>query len=98
VEILPVYESVPVKARKEEVLEKLASGEVQCITFGSSSTVTNFLSLIPAATLQQYPALKLACIGPVTAATLEQAGLTCHIQPEEYTIPGLAAALVKDLV
>jgi len=97
VDILPVYETVPVKTRKEEVLEKLAAGEIQCITFGSSSTVTNFLSLIPVATLQQYPALKLACIGPVTAATLEQAGLTCHIQPEEYTIPGLAAALAASL-
>jgi uroporphyrinogen III methyltransferase/synthase len=97
VEVLPVYETVPVKTRKEEVLEKLAAGEIHCITFGSSSTVTNFLSLIPVATLQQYPALKLACIGPVTAATLEQAGLTCHIQPEEYTIPGLVAALAENL-
>jgi uroporphyrinogen III methyltransferase/synthase len=97
VDVLPVYETVPVKARKEEVLEKLEAGEIQCITFGSSSTVTNFLSLIPAATLKRYPALKLACIGPITAATLEQAGLVCHIQPEEYTIPGLAAALAKNL-
>jgi uroporphyrinogen III methyltransferase/synthase len=97
VDVLPVYETVPSKARKEEVLEKLEAGEIHCITFGSSSTVTNFLSLIPAATLKQYPALKLACIGPVTAATLEQAGLTCHIQPEDYTIPGLAAALVENL-
>jgi uroporphyrinogen III methyltransferase/synthase len=97
VDVLPVYETVPSKARKEEVLEKLETGEIHCITFGSSSTVTNFLSLIPAATLKRYPALKLACIGPVTAATLEQAGLTCHIQPEDYTIPGLAAALAENL-
>jgi uroporphyrinogen-III synthase len=33
----------------------------------------------------------------VTAATLKDAGLTCHIQPEEYTIPGLAAALAEHL-
>ena len=96
-DVLPVYETVPVETRKEEVLEKLAAGEIHCITFGSSSTVTNFLALIPAETLKQYPALKLACIGPVTAATLEKAGLTCHIQPEDYTIPGLAAALVEKL-
>ena len=98
VDVLPVYETVPGNtARKEEILEKLEAGEIHCITFGSSSTVSNFLSLIPAETLKRYPALKLACIGPVTAATLEKAGLVCHIQPGEYTIPGLADALIKQL-
>lgn len=97
IDVLPVYETVPSNSRREEVLEKLDAGEVHCITFGSSSTVANFLSLIPAKQLKQYPGLKLACIGPVTAATLEQAGLTCHIQPEEYTIPGLAEALLTQL-
>lgn len=97
VDVLPVYETVPGTARRQEVLEGLAAGEIQCITFGSSSTVTNFLSLIPVETLVNYPELKFACIGPVTAATLEQAGLVCHIQPREYTIPALVAALAEQL-
>lgn len=97
VRVLPVYETVPSGARREEVLAKLEAGEIQCITFGSSSTVTNFLAQIPAETLKIFPGLKLACIGPVTAATLEAAGLTCHIQPAEYTIPGLVQALVEGL-
>ena len=97
VDVLPVYATVPGAARRDEVLAKLDAGEIQCITFGSSSTVLNFLSLIPAAALRRYPDLKLACIGPVTAATLEKEGLTCDIMPEEYTIPGLVAALTKQL-
>ena len=97
VDVLPVYETRPSQARKDEVLAKLEAGEIHCVTFGSSSTVTNFLSLIPVETLQQHPQLKFACIGPVTAATLEKAGLTCHIQPGEYTIPGLARALAEKL-
>ena len=97
VDILPVYETLPSASRREEVLAGLEAGDIHCITFGSSSTVTNFLSLVPVDTLKRYPNLKLACIGPVTAATLEQAGLTCHIQPEVYSIPGLVAALVKEL-
>lgn len=97
VDVLPVYETVPSQARREEVLEKLVGGEIHCITFGSSSTVENFLSLIPAETLRDHPEVKLACIGPVTAATLEKAGLPCHIQPEDYTIPGLVAEMVKKL-
>jgi len=97
VDILPVYETLPSDARREEVLEKLEAGEIQCITFGSSSTVTNFLSLIPKETLRRFPDLKFACIGPVTAATLREAGLTCHIQPPEYTIPALARTLAEEL-
>ncbi len=97
VRVLPVYDTIPAGARKDEVLAKLEAGEIHCITFGSSSTVTNFLALVPAETLKKYPAVRLACIGPVTAATLEKAGLACHIQPADYTIPGLARELAEKL-
>ncbi|MDL2316186.1 uroporphyrinogen-III C-methyltransferase [Desulfovibrio sp. OttesenSCG-928-A18] len=96
-DVLPMYETLPDGGGREELLERLAAGEIHCITFGSSSTVSNFLSLIPAQTLRACPGLKLACIGPVTAGTLRDAGLECHIQPEDYSIPGLVQALVRDL-
>ena len=63
------------------------------LVFGSSSTVENFLSLIPAATLKAHPEVKLAAIGPVTAETLQKHGLTCNIMPMDYTIPALVDAL-----
>ncbi len=97
VDVLPVYETVPCAERRDEVLKRLQAGEIDCITFGSSSTVENLLGLIPAEELRQYPNLRLACIGPITAKTLREAGLTCHIQPKEYTIPALAAELVQKL-
>ncbi len=97
VDALPVYETRPSGQRKDEVLAKFEAGEIHCITFGSSSTVTNFLSLIPADTLKKYPAVKFACIGPITAATLEKAGLPCHIQPADFTIPALARELAERL-
>ena len=34
-------------------------------------------------------------IGPITADTLREYGLTPHIVAEEHTIPGLVAALEK---
>ena len=95
VHVLPVYETAPCEKEKEVVLKALAEKRLDFITFGSSSTVTNFLSLIPAETLRQHPEVRLACIGPVTRKTLEQAGLDCHIQPEEYTIPALVDALIQ---
>ncbi len=93
VDVLPIYETKPAGARKEEVLEELGNGRIHCITFGSSSTVDNFLSLIPVETIKQYPDVKLAAIGPITAKTMQKHGLDCHIQPEEFTIPGLIEEL-----
>jgi uroporphyrinogen-III synthase len=37
----------------------------------------------------------VACIGPITRATALGRGLTTQIMPEEYTIPGLARAIVS---
>ena len=95
VDVISAYETIPAAARKDEVLERMQAGTLDCITFGSSSTVENFLSLIPAETLREHPDVRLAAIGPVTAKTLEAHGLPCHIMPEEYTIPALVQALVS---
>ncbi len=98
VTILPIYETKPADTRKDEVLQELEQGRIHCITFGSSSTVDNFLSLIPKDTLKKYPQVQLAAIGPVTANTLQQKhGLPCHIQPESFTIPALVNTLVETL-
>lgn len=97
VEVLPIYETRPSHGRREEVLEMLDNGEIQCITFGSSSTVENFIELIPAAKLKEYPALKFACIGPITAKTLDKYGLHCDFQPTDYTIPALVDILAQKL-
>ena len=97
VAVLPVYETKPCATAKGKVLDALDKGRLDCITFGSSSTVDNFLDLVPADTLRQYPAVKLACIGPITRKTLETYGLECHIMPDDYTIPGLVDALVAQL-
>ncbi|SDF75661.1 uroporphyrinogen-III C-methyltransferase [Desulfovibrio legallii] len=93
VDVLPAYAAVPAAHNQETVLRCLEEGRLDCVTFGSSSTVENFLALIPAATLKAHPETQLAAIGPVTAQTLAAHGLPCHIQPAEYTIPALVAAL-----
>lgn len=92
-DVISAYETVPAASRKDEVLDRLNEGTLDCVTFGSSSTVENFLELIPAATLKEHSATRLAAIGPVTAETLRKNGLEPHIQPEEYTIPALVEAV-----
>ncbi len=68
------------------------------ITFTSSSTVENFLRLLPQK--EQSACLnnaKLASIGPITSGTLRRHGLTVDIEAREYTIPALVAAIVESL-
>ncbi|MBU1003980.1 MAG: uroporphyrinogen-III C-methyltransferase [Proteobacteria bacterium] len=97
VTVLPVYETGLNEGGPEKLIAKLDAGEVHYVTFSSSSTVENFFQLLAPEKLRQYPGVKLACIGPVTAKTLAEYGFTPDIQPEDYTIPALAAALAADI-
>ncbi|HSJ56764.1 MAG TPA: uroporphyrinogen-III synthase, partial [Anaerolineae bacterium] len=70
---------------------------VTVATFTSSSTVHNLASMARAAGLRLPAALTgatVACIGPVTADTARDEGLTVDIVAEEYTIDGLIQAIV----
>ena len=79
----------------ETMLTRLESGDIDCLTFTSSSTVKNFKQLLPP---DKFNALirktTVACIGPITAETAESLGFDVHVIAREYTIPGLYAALV----
>lgn len=97
VDVLPVYETVLTQEDGAEIVDLLEKGRLQYLTFSSSSTVDNFFALVPADTLRPYvgQSLKICCIGPVTAKTLEKYGFTPDIMPEDYTIPALVDALVR---
>jgi uroporphyrinogen-III synthase len=71
------------------------------ITFTSSSTVKNFVSLLgirsaSAALKKQalHHGVHSASIGPVTSATLRQFGLPVDIEAKTFDVPGLVAAIV----
>ncbi len=97
VDVVPSYRTVPSSEGKEEVLEALESGGIDCVTFGSSSTVRNFLAAVGAETMKRHPEVRLAAIGPVTAQALRDAGFEADIQPEEFTIPALVDAVCAAL-
>jgi uroporphyrinogen-III synthase len=61
---------------------------VDAVTFTSSSTVRYFVDSGAA-----VGAARVVCIGPVTAGTARELGLTVHAVAEEYTEDGLIRAL-----
>jgi uroporphyrinogen III methyltransferase/synthase len=72
----------------------LSAGAVDVVTFTSSSTARNFAELFTEDERRAwFPALTVASIGPITAGTAAEYGLTTRIMPGEYTIPALARAI-----
>ena len=96
VDEITVYRTVPVTERAAELIEALRSGEVDLVTFTSSSTVKNFKALLPAAEFEKLMRpVTVASIGPITTDTARKLGFTVHISAETYTIPGLVEAIVR---
>jgi len=97
VDDVALYEAVvPGGTGGDELREALRGGTIDAITFTSSSTARNFVTLLgpDAATLVAGSGAVIACIGPVTAETATSLGLTVAVQPPTYTVPALTDALI----
>ncbi|MDZ7640876.1 MAG: uroporphyrinogen-III C-methyltransferase [Desulfurivibrio sp.] len=95
VDIAPVYRNIK-PPLADEIRQALQQRQVDLLTFTSSSTVNNFIELLdldPQQRAELLAGVKVAAIGPITAATARQAGLTVDIQPQVHTIPALVAAI-----
>lgn len=95
IDVAPVYEAIPATDKAEEIRKLIEEDQIDCISFGSSSTVRNFLGAVSADLLRKHPAIALAAIGPITAETLRKNGLLPDIEPNHYTIPALLEAIEK---
>ncbi len=91
VEEVEAYRSVPDAEGAAEVRRRLAAGEIDIVTFTSSSTVTQFVEAVGG----NLHGAVAACIGPITANTAREAGLPVPIVAETHTIRGLIAALLR---
>ncbi|HEX6569853.1 MAG TPA: uroporphyrinogen-III C-methyltransferase [Acidimicrobiales bacterium] len=86
VDVVEAYRTGPAPL-DERGRAALAGAEI--VTFTSSSTVTNFLA---SAGPDAVPPV-VAAIGPVTAATAREHGLTVDVEAEVHSIDGLVQAL-----
>ena len=88
--VAPAYRTIkPKGAQVARVRELIASGAIDLVTFTSSSTVTNFCEMIGAS----GKGIRVAAIGPITAATAEERGFEVVVRPRKYTIEGLTEAI-----
>jgi len=92
IEQVVVYSSVDVTERDDEVTEKLAAGEIDYVTVTSSAIARSLVSLFGV----DLKKSRLACISPVTAATLRELGHEPAIVAKRYTMAGVVDAILAD--
>src|SRR4051794_39332934 len=92
---IAIYETKPASSLPQPLLDALDAGEVTWVTFTSSSTARNFLALLGDERRGQLASVKIASIGPVTTAALQDLGLEPTVQADTYNLDGLVAALGK---
>ncbi|HEX5437671.1 MAG TPA: uroporphyrinogen-III C-methyltransferase [Gemmatimonadaceae bacterium] len=92
VDAVTIYRSVPDGAGAEPLRGAIDRGEVDCVTFTSSSTVRFFVDAVGA---ERARALRAASIGPVTSATARELGLTVAAEARTATIAGLVDAVTE---
>lgn len=86
VDVVEAYRTEPAPL-DDEARAALAAAEI--VTFTSSSTVTNLVATAGAAAMPPV----VAAIGPVTAATAREHGLTVDVEAGVHSIDGLVDAL-----
>ncbi len=96
IDVVEAYETVvPASSRNRlRALMKNSKQRPHVITFTSSSSVRNFVTLIAGRNVRAVRDIQMASIGPVTSATLRELGLSVDIEAKEFTIPGLVEAIV----
>ena len=90
-----IYETRPAASLPPELIDALAANEISWITFTSSSTARNLISLLGPDYRQQLSGVKLASIGPITTAALVEAGLNPTVQADSFDIQGLVRAIAQ---
>ena len=98
VNVVEAYETVAPEASRSRLQSVLRDPDKKpdLITFTSSSTVRNFVTLleIQPGDSSLLQGVKLASIGPVTSHSLRESGLPVDVEAREFTVPGLVRAIV----
>lgn len=89
------YETLLEIKEKEKIITLLKNSEIDAVTFTSSSTVSNFISLLDSKDSDKLlKDVVTASIGPITSDTARSLNIKPDIEAQEYTIQGLVNSLL----
>jgi uroporphyrinogen III methyltransferase / synthase len=89
------YETILSDGGKETLISLLNNKEIDAVTFTSSSTVSNFMSLLKSEdAINLLKGVTIASIGPITSDTARTHGIEPDLEANPYTIPGLVNELL----
>jgi uroporphyrinogen III methyltransferase/synthase len=95
VDEVTAYETNLCSESKDELISLLENNEIDAVTFTSSSTVSNFMSLLKGKdTKKLLKNVVTASIGPITSDTAKTLDINPDIEASEYTIGGLTDSLL----
>ncbi|MCY4616061.1 MAG: uroporphyrinogen-III synthase, partial [Chloroflexi bacterium] len=92
VDEVTLYLAAPPATPPAEVLAAVRAGDIDAVTFTSSSTVRNLATLLDG-DIEALSGAVVACIGPQTAEAAIEAGLPPHVVADEPSVDGLVGAL-----
>ncbi len=96
VDEIVAYRTKPASGNGKGLMKKFERGDIDFVTFTSSSTVKNFVSKVGEKDLSRLKdKARWISIGPITSKTAKDFGLKIHRQARRYTIPGLVEAIAK---
>ena len=98
VDVVEAYETVVPRSSRLRLRSLLGNRRrtPHVITFTSSSTVRNFVSLLGPGRAR-IETVRFASIGPVTSSTLRELGLRVDVEAKKFTIAGLVDAILHSL-
>lgn len=96
VDVVPVYETVPVAPGSEaQLVAELERGAIDVVLVTSSSTVDRLCDMIGSRAPALLGPVTVGSIGPITTAAAAARGLAVAVTAERSTIPGLVDAVER---
>jgi uroporphyrinogen III methyltransferase / synthase len=94
VDVVAAYETrAPEPSEGAALAKMLAAGEIDVVTFTSSSTVDNLCAVLGPDAATLLGRAVVASIGPITSKTCETHGVRVDVTARTYTMDGLLEAL-----
>ncbi len=98
VDNLPLYHTVKVLSEDSQLIKnELLKGNIDMVTFTSSSTVRNFLDVFPKIqSTDLFKNTKVGVIGPTTAETAKKYGVKVDVIADDASIKCFADAILNE--